>query len=83
MTESEQRVLEQWVIYDHPRDHPEHWVVRCWLIGLVRGEPVVTPEIWLRPTLEQAREVIAANYPGGHRLDRDPGDDPVITEVWI
>lgn len=81
VTEPEQWVLEQWVIYDHPSDHPEHWVVRRWLIG--GGRIAADPGVWLRPTLGQAREVIAANYPDGHRLDRDPGDDPVITEVWI
>lgn len=82
VTEPEQWVLEQWVIYDHPRDHPGAFVVRCWRI-FRGGQIAPTPEVWLRPTLDQAREVIAANYPDGHRLDRDPQDDPVITEVWI
>lgn len=22
--------MEQWVIYDHPADYPDHYVVRCW-----------------------------------------------------
>ena len=74
--------MQQWVIYDHPVDFPEHYVVRCWVIG-PGAPPGHTGEAWLRDSLDGAREVIAANYPGGYRLNRQPGDDPVIVEVWI
>jgi hypothetical protein len=74
-------MMQQWVIYDHPADFPEHYVVRCWIIGA--GEWWHTGEAWLRPDLESAREVIAGNYPDGYRLDRQPEDDPVVVEVWI
>lgn len=75
-------MMEQWVIYDHPRDYPTHVVVRCWMIH-GDGQVEVTPEVWLRDDLDSAREVIAGNYPGGYRLPRAAGDDPVIVEVWI
>lgn len=75
-------VMVLWVVYDHPADFPEHWVVRRTVIG--RGGTVtVSGEVWLRPTLQGAREVIAVNHPDGYRMDPDPGDDPVIAEVWI
>jgi hypothetical protein len=74
-------VLQHWVIYDHPSDFPGHMVVRCLLVG--PGTVEATDEIWLRDTLAQAREVVSENYPEGFRLDRQPGDDPVIVEVWV
>lgn len=73
--------LQQWVIYDHPRDFPEHYVVRCWVIG--PGSAEVLPDVWLRSDLDGAREVIAGNFPSGYRLPRSERDDPTIVEVWI
>lgn len=73
--------MQQWVIYEHPRDFPEHFVIRCW--NITAGVIMQTNEVWLRPDLDSAREVVAVNCPGGYRLDRQPGDDPVIVEVWI
>lgn len=73
--------MEQWVIYDHPSDFPEHYVVRCWVVS-ARGAGH-TGEAWLRDSLDGAREVIAGNCPGGYRLPRQPDDDPVIVEVWV
>lgn len=74
--------MYQWVIYDHPADYPDHFVVRCWWVEAAAFGPV-SNELWLRPTLDSAREVIRVNCPGGYRLDRMPMDDPVIVEVWI
>lgn len=73
--------MEQWVIYDHPLDFPEHFVVRCWIVG--PGSIAHTGEAWLRDSLEGAREVIAGNFPDGVCLARQPDDDPAIAEVWI
>lgn len=74
-------VMEQWVIYDHPADHPGCWVVRRWFIGAGKIWPY--PLIWRCPDLETARETIEREYPSGSRLPRQPDDDPVIFEVWI
>lgn len=84
-------LLEQWVIYAHPTDFPDHFVVRVWSIGR-QANPVpgglpfsqisVAPDVWLREDLEGAREVIAANAPGLVCLQPTEGDDPVIVEVW-
>lgn len=73
--------VAQWVIYDHPRDYPSHYVVRRWLVGREGVQP--TPDIWLRPDLPGARAVVAACAPGAYRLEPTRGDDPVIMEVWV
>lgn len=63
-----------WVIYDHPKDHPSHFVVRRWI-----GE---TPDnkALLCETLEQARESLP---PGLFNLGRFQQDDACILESWI
>jgi hypothetical protein len=73
-------VLDMWVIYEHPKDHPEHYVLRRW--RLYRGQPDATPdpEFLLCPTLELAR---AAVPPGTFNLGRSLEQDPVIKEVWV
>lgn len=69
--------MEQWVIYDHPRDHPEHFVVRRWLIFPGFLEPA---EHYLANDLRAARKRIPK---GMVCLGRQPRDDPRIVEVWI
>lgn len=67
-----------WVIYDHPRDHPAHFVVRRWV--MVNGHLVATHEHTLRLTLEDAR----ADVPAGlYRTARAMNDDPKIVETWL
>ncbi len=71
-----QRYPPIWVIYDHPRDFPDHFVVRiAW--GLVKS-----PVAQLAPTLEAARRIA---WKGGASfcLGRDSTDDPAIAESWI
>lgn len=75
------RDLEIWTIYDHPRDYPEHFVVRCWLSTSTGS--YATNEVWLRPTLDEARWVILGNSPGAYRLERAVADDPCIVETWL
>lgn len=72
--------FEGWTIYDHPKDHPEHYVVRRWVI--YRGDKHSTPclEAVLCKTLHAARRCV----PGGlHKMPRQQEDDPVIVETWI
>lgn len=65
-----------WVIYDHPADFPNHFVVRVtW--GLFKS-----PFAQLAPDLEGARR-LAIDGGASFCLGRDPGDDPVIAECWI
>ena len=75
--------MRQYTIYRNPRDYPGRCVVRGWTI--VRGEHqhelIVDAEpLAIVDTVEEAR---AAVPPGLVRLDRLPGDDPVIVEVWL
>ena len=64
---------ECWAIYDHPSDFPDHWVVRRW----VSGVPDAVGRGYL--TLDAAR----ASLPEGlENLGTEPGEDPVIAEVW-
>lgn len=70
--------LEMWVIYERPRDYPDSFVVRRWLIE--KGSPVPTDTIRVVASLEEAREQVPA---GLYRMDRQPVDDPYIAEVWV
>jgi len=63
-----------YVIYDHPRDFPDHWVVRVWHGEIPRGDGV------LFDSLEEAR---ASLPPGATNLHREPGDDSAIAECWV
>lgn len=74
-------LLEQWVIYDHPRDHPEHIVLRRWTVG--PGGIVPDSAAHLCTNVDVARAIILANYPEAYPLDPSPEDDPTIIEVWI
>lgn len=77
-------VMYQHVIYENPSDFPGKWVLRRWAIvsaddGEVKieaGLPIVAD------SLEGAR--LGLPIDGSlHRVPRQPGDDPVIVEVWL
>jgi hypothetical protein len=70
--------MEQWCIYFNPADAPWQYVVRRWTIKA--GNCIPDKMAQFKPTLLEAR----ACLPDGlYRLERFPGDDPVIVEVWI
>jgi len=75
-----QPLLDVWVIYDHPRDQPDWYIVR-------RQQPTTTGTIQHESRaygfhdLEKARAWLAQQ--GLTRLDRHPDDDPVIVETWL
>ena len=71
-----------YVIYDHPRDCPNHWVVRRSFAGAKNGVAFTYfAAVGIAcQTLEEAR----ATLPSGlYNLGRSEADDPVIAEVWI
>lgn len=73
------RLLRMFTIYDHPADHPDHFVVRGWTIG--PGAPIPDDEVLLADTLELARELVP---PASDTcLPRQPNDDPKIIETWL
>jgi hypothetical protein len=69
--------LNIWTIYDHPKDYPEHFVVRRWKIETGQA---VAGECKLADTLEEARKLVPWQ---STRLGRMANDDPVIVENWL
>lgn len=66
--------IRMYVVYDHPSDYPNCFVVRLWK----NGQPTLTHI--LAESLEQARKMI----PNGLvRIPRHVSDDPVIVETWV
>jgi hypothetical protein len=70
-------VLSLFTIYERPKDYPNNFVVRRWII--VGGQPT-GQECQLADTLEESRILIP---PGLFNLGRQPGDDPAIVETWV
>jgi len=66
--------LEMFVIYNHPKDFPGHFVVRRW----AGGKP--TSDFAIADSLEAARIEVPA---GLYRLPHQPGEDDVIVETWL
>jgi hypothetical protein len=65
-----------WVVFNRPVDFPNHFVARKF-IGIVP-----TTEHIVCNTLQKIRNAINSQQQL-HRLERHPGDDPKIIEVWI
>ena len=72
-------VLRQWVIYDHPRDYPDGYVVREWHIVRGSDTPVVTDNARTAASIEGARAWVPE---GLICIGRYPEDDPNIAAVW-
>jgi hypothetical protein len=73
-------VMELHVVYDHPRDYPESFVVRRQRVysnGVIIRDNLAVCFL----TLEKAREHCKAL--GLYCIRRHPNDDPVIVEAWI
>ncbi len=70
--------LTQYVLYDHPNDHPDFFVVRPFDVG--PGTVVARKTCALFRSLDKARAWCVQL--GLARMDRSPGDDPKIIEVW-
>lgn len=70
--------LPMWVVYDHPSDRPDVYVARLWLS---LPQPLALPMTLASKNLDALRDELAAL--GLAHLDRNPGDDPAIMEVWL
>lgn len=75
-----QPVLDVWVIYDHPRDQPDWFIVRK-QHATTDGQIHHDSRSYGFRDLENAR--LWLEQLGLTRLDRHPDDDPVIVETWI
>jgi hypothetical protein len=70
--------LAMFVVYRHPKDYPDKFVVRRW--DIFHGKAIPTQWVRTAESLEQIREEIP---PGLARILRDPTDDPSIVECWV
>lgn len=70
--------LPIYCVYDHPRDYPNHWVVR--IQHPLPAKVVPSLHCYLFSTLDEARAWIP---PGLVHMVRNPDDDPVLTEIWL
>lgn len=70
--------MSQWVIYKHPRDYPDKFVMRRW--NITAGMMMATEEMATADTLSEIRKHVP---PGLFRLARFEDDDPCIVEVWL
>jgi hypothetical protein len=74
-------MLPVWVIYDHPRDYPNHFVVRRQWSD--RGMVHCDRNCYLTRSLAEARAVIDRLAPGLVCFQRSSEDDPFIVESWL
>lgn len=78
-------VLTIWVIYYGASNHPPgKWVVRAQDVSRpasLNPDGVRPHEVFFEcDSLLEARAKVP---PGLYRMDRQPGDDPVIVETWL
>jgi hypothetical protein len=67
-----------WTIYDHPKDFPEWFVARPFIIRPKTSGPM--PMHLIAKSLDTLRLML----PDGLTcLQRQPTDDPTIIEVWV
>lgn len=77
---SSEIITTLWVVYEHPEDFPNSYVVRRQYI--TRGSSVWVDRlpVAVGPDLKSVRSVLP---PGLYNLGRQPEDMPQIKEVWI
>lgn len=87
-----------WVIYDHPRDFPDLWVLRP-QFSARRKRPGDNFSQFGRITEDYGKAVVVISPlawfapdigelhailpPGCFQIGRNPGDDPAIAEIWM
>jgi hypothetical protein len=72
--------LPMYVIYDHPRDFPDHFVVRPHLVLDQGRGSLASKNGFLFDDLAAAREFVPKQMV---KIFRHPKDDPVIVETYI
>lgn len=70
--------MSQWVIYDHPRDYPDKFVLRRW--DIVGSKVIPTDKIAFAKTLPEIQAKVPKNL---YCMGRFANDDPCIVEVWL
>lgn len=76
---TDEPIMTHYVIYDHPKDYPDGYVMRRW--DIMNGNPhPVAGDAVMALTLEEVRRFIP---PGLTRIPRYDSDDAPILEVWL
>lgn len=69
--------FDLWVVYDHPLDYPDLFVVRRY-----RGTQP-TDELIVGPSLLSVRTQLRARRSDLIRFERAENDDPCVVEVYL
>ena len=69
--------FEMWVIYDKPKDFPDKYVARKWIVD---EKPVPTGEVLTGNTLNEIRTKLPRDL---YKVNRSPWDDACIVETWV
>jgi hypothetical protein len=77
-TAASHHALTIWMIYEHPRDHPDKFVARPSFVA--DNWTSVSAECLTADSLEEIRALL---HEGLVCLTRDEKDDPVIVEKWL
>ena len=72
--------LCMWTVYDHPRDYPDFFVARAFIIA---REPIALPRAFFAETLDELRMILNRVYPDLICFPRSPDDEPHIVESWL
>jgi hypothetical protein len=75
---NDETVLKMWVVYDHPKDFPDCFVARLWLITAGVTKPTIA--IRAAGTLSEVREMLPR---GLVNIGRRIMDEPQVVEVWV
>lgn len=75
----ERDALAIWTIYARPRDYPDHFVARKFLVG-PNNQPLATQDMFVADSVEEVRALLP---PGLVCLARSPSDDLRIVESWL
>jgi hypothetical protein len=71
--------FDLWTLYDHPRDYPDMFVARKFVISEMGARP--TNEVIVHKSLHPLRILMQAK--GLSCLQRMPADEPQIIEAWF
>lgn len=73
--------IRMWTFYDHPRDHPNWWVLRCSTV--TADGPVPDRTGYLFGTREKAEAWLEQEHPGLAFIPRVGADEPPIVGVFL
>ena len=76
-------LLKTYTVYCHPRDYPDNYVVREWVIYRGKETPIPSKVLTIKKDYEGICEYRRDYFPDIFVLPRSEGDDISIVETWI